>query len=167
MPDLDSLLLRLAQHGVKFVLIGGYAAAAHGAGWVTLDVDVCLDLSTANLMRLQRALADLHPVHRMTPRRIPLGLTRHSCRGLKNLYLDTDLGQLDCLGNVRGIGSYREARKRSMPVDIRGQTVRILNLDALIEAKQAMGEPRDLQAVRLLRAVRAAVSRPTRRKPHR
>ncbi len=134
MPDLDSLLLRLARHDVQFVLVGGYAAAAHGAGWVTLDVDVCVDLSTANLMRLQQAMADLHPVHRMTPRRIPLALTRRSCRGLRNLYLDTDLGQLDCLGNVRGIGSYRDARKRSMPVRFRGQTVWILNLDALIEA---------------------------------
>ena len=36
------LLRRLVEHGVEFVLVGGMAAAAHGASIVTEDVDICI-----------------------------------------------------------------------------------------------------------------------------
>ena len=102
MADFESLLKRLIQHHVDFVIVGGYAAVAHGISYLTQDIDVCCSFEPANLLRLQQALADLHPVHRMTPQRIPLELTLESCQNLKNLYLDTDLGQLDCLGSISG-----------------------------------------------------------------
>jgi hypothetical protein len=147
MGDLTSLLERLIQHQVAFVVVGGYAAVAHGCTLVTMDVDICCDFSVENLMRLQDALSDLNPVHRMTPKRLPLCLTPESCHGLKNLSLDTDLGQLDCLGFVLGIGAFPIVRKRSVVIHLPWGRCRILSLDALIEAKQAMDRPRDKEAV--------------------
>ena len=52
----------------------------------------------------------------MTPQRWPLQVTPEFCRGLKNLHLDTDLGQLDCLGAVLGIGEYPAVRRRSVTI---------------------------------------------------
>ena len=77
-PDFETVVRRLGEHGVEFVLIGGIAAVAHGASVVTFDVDVCCSFRPENLFRLQRALADLHPVHRMTPQKLPLDITEEN-----------------------------------------------------------------------------------------
>ena len=154
MPDLESLLQRLIRGEVGFVLVGGFASVAHGVSLPTQDVDVCCRFTPENLMRLQRAIADLHPVHRMLPARPPLRLTPETCAGLRNLYLDTDWGQLDCLGEVLALGSYEEVLGESVTVELVGGACRILSIDALIRAKEAMGRPRDREAVLQLRAIR-------------
>ena len=154
MADLESLLERLIRHRVEFVVIGGFAAVAHGVSLLTRDIDICCRFAADNLMRLQTALADLHPVHRMTPVRLPLELTPRKCRGLKNLYLDTDLGQLDCLGSVLGVGAYDEVTEQSVEINLPGGRCRVLNIDALIAAKHAMGRPRDREAIFQLRAIK-------------
>ena len=56
-------------------------------------------------MRIQKVFADLHPVHRSRPD-LPLELTPEQCASLKNLYLKTDLGIVDCLGEVLGVGNF-------------------------------------------------------------
>ncbi|NQV32202.1 MAG: nucleotidyltransferase [Phycisphaeraceae bacterium] len=154
MTDLLALLENLQRHNIDFVLVGGFAAVTHGASTLTQDVDVCCDFSIDNLLRLSRALADIHPVHRMTPQKLPLELTPESCKSLKNLYLDTDMGQLDCLSSVMGVGSYDQVRQSSCQISLPGGPCRVLDLDALIESKKAMNRPRDLEAVLQLETIR-------------
>lgn len=88
------MLARLAQGDVEFVLEGGYAAVSHGLWLVTQDVDVCCRFSKGNRLRLQAALAGLHPGHRMIPQELPLQLSNELCVHVKNLYLETDLFEL-------------------------------------------------------------------------
>lgn len=164
MPAHESLIARLVAHRVQFVVVGGYAAMAHGGSLLTFDVDICCRFTPANLMRLREALEDLHPVHRMTPQRLPLKLTPRTCRGLKNLYLDTGLGQLDCLGAIKGVGSYDQVRRRSVRIDLGIGPCRILDIDALIDAKEAMGRPRDREAAVELKAIRERISTPAPRR---
>ena len=152
--DFTGLLNRLVEHEVEFVVVGGFAAVAHGCTTLTMDVDVCCRMNPENLLRLQNALNGLHPVHRMTPQRLSLALTSASCRGLKNLYLDTDWGPLDCLGTIAGLGNYEHVRDKSLSVELDSGDCRVLTLDALIEAKQAMGRPRDMDVLRQLEAIR-------------
>jgi len=154
MQNTADILRRLGEHGVAFVVVGGYAAVAHGGTLVTQDLDVCCDLSADNLLRIQEALKDVQPVHRMTPKRLPLRLTKDNCQGLKNIYLDTDIGQLDCLGEILGIGDFQAVQKRSMVVDADGYQLRLLELDALIQAKKALNRPRDQEALLQLEALR-------------
>ncbi len=78
MSDPFNLLRRLAQARVEFVIVGGYAGVVHGCTYVTQDIDVCCVFSPDNLLMLQEALSELHPVHRMTPGRVPFELTRLS-----------------------------------------------------------------------------------------
>ena len=154
MPDLESLLNRLIQREVEFVLVGGFAAVAHGVSLPTQDIDVCCRFTAENLLKLQEAIADLHPVHRMVPSRPPLQLTVETCAGLRNLYLDTDWGQLDCLGEILGLGPYEEVAAHSISVELARGRCRILTIDALIRAKDAMGRQRDREAALQLRAIR-------------
>jgi predicted nucleotidyltransferase len=90
----------------------------------------------------------------MTPDRLPFTRQQAEQGGWKNLYLATDIGQLDLLGEVKGIGRYEECLKHSEPVEIDGAQVRVLTLDALIVSKRAMGRPRDLHAVLELEVIR-------------
>lgn len=155
MSDLEALLKRLLDGGVEFVVVGGYAAMAHGATRVTKDVDICTPFTTSNLLRLQQAIADLHPYHRLTPQHLALHLMPAKSRGLKNLYLATDLGVLDCLGEILGVGNYRAIRRHSVVVELDIGRVRLLTLNALIKAKEALSLPKDRQALIELRAIKA------------
>lgn len=149
-----SLLIRLAKGNVDFVIIGGFAGVVHGCTYVTQDIDVCCDFSVDNLMRLQKAVSEIHPVHRMTSKKIILNLTPQNCKEIKNLYLDTDLGQLDCLGFVEGIGDFQAVLNTSQTIEIDGAELKVLRIDSLIEAKKAMNRPHDKEAIVQLEAVR-------------
>ena len=58
--------------------------------------------------------------------------------------LTTDLGIIDLLAEVPGIGTYTEARAVSVEVEAFGRRTLALELRALIEAKKAAGRPKDL-----------------------
>ncbi len=122
---------------MEFVLIGGFAAVAHGATLVTRDVDICCRFSEANLRRIQKAIADLHPVHRSRPD-LRLDLTSEQCARLKNLYLKTDWGAVDCLAEVLGVGDFDAVLAQSVEVELPFGRCRILDIDGLICAKEAM-----------------------------
>ena len=104
-------------------------------------------------MRLQEALSDLEPVHRMPPERPPLRLTPDTATEFRNPYLETMWGQLDCLGEVLGVGGYDEVLAQSIEVQLPSGSCRILAIDALIRAKQAMGRDKDREAIFQLRAI--------------
>jgi len=151
--DLTDIIERLIQAEVDFVLVGGLAAVTHGSSMATQDIDICCDFSTESLLRLQSALADLHPVHRMTTNQVPLKLDAGNCAKLKNLYLETDMGQLDCLGEISGIGNFETVKQQSEPIELDDLPCRILRIDALIAAKKAMGRPKDLETIRQLEVI--------------
>jgi hypothetical protein len=153
MQNLSELVRRLTVSQVEFVLVGGFAAVAHGATLVTRDVDICCRFSEANLMRIEKAFADLHPAHRSRPD-LPLQLTPEQCLRLKNLYLKTDLGAIDCLGEVLGVGNFDEVVKRSVEVELPCGKCRVLDIDALIRAKEAMDRDHDRITVRHLKEIK-------------
>ena len=134
-------------------MVGGFAAVAHGVTLLTQDIDVCCRFTPENVMRLQAAVADLHPVHRMSPERPPLRLTPETAGGLRNIYLETDWGQLDCLGEILEVGGYDEVLAQSIEIALPGGACRILTVDALVRAKQAMGRDKDSETIIQLRAI--------------
>jgi hypothetical protein len=152
--DDKALLLRLRQHQVEFVIIGGICATMHGVTLVTTDLDVCCRFAPENLYRIQAAVMDLHAFHRLAANRLPLELTDELCGRLKNLYLQTDWGKLDCLGEVAGVGDYETVLRHSVPFKLSYGEFRILSLDAAIASKEAVGREHDLAAVRQLRAIK-------------
>lgn len=155
-----NLLERLVRAGVDLVVVGGFAGVVHGCTYVTQDIDICCDFSPANLLALQKALADLHPVHRMTTGRKRLELTEENCTQFKNLYLDTDLGQLDCLSVIEGLGDYANVKQASDIVQVEDMKLRVLGLDALVKTKQTMNRPRDREVLLQLEAIKRLKGKP-------
>ena len=155
MPQNDqALLMRLKDSGLEFVVIGGVCVVYHGVPVATFDLDVCCPFGEENVRRIESAVKDLNPVHRLTANKLPLEQTRSSFASLKNLYLQTDLGKLDCLGEVAGIGGYEQVLRQSISHTMSFGEFRMLNLDALIASKTAAGRGKDLDAVKLLLAVK-------------
>ena len=150
----QALLVRLKDSGLEFVVIGGLCVVYHGVPVATFDLDICCPFGEENVRKIESAVKDLNPVHRLTANKLPLEQTRSSFKDLKNIYLQTDLGKLDCLSEVAGLGSYERTLQQSVLHSMSFGQFRMLNLDALIAAKLATGRGKDLEAVRLLRAVK-------------
>jgi hypothetical protein len=154
MSNLEDLVDRLIRARMDFVIVGGFAVLAHGASMMTEDIDVCCPFSETNLKALWSAVGDLHPVHRMTPQRLPFEVTPEFGVGLKNVYLATDLGKLDCLGDILGVGSFDEVKARSVEIRFESGACKVLGIDALIQAKLATNRTRDRMAVLQLKAIK-------------
>ncbi len=153
MRSLQLLLQRLTDSGVDFVIVGGFAGVLHGSAYVTDDLDICAVLSPETVAKLRSAFADLKPRHRMTHQK--LSFLEHPALGqpVANLYLETEAGVIDVLGNVLGLGEYEALSKNAVEVSLYGRMCRVLALEDLIKAKEAMGREKDLLTAKELRAL--------------
>jgi predicted nucleotidyltransferase len=155
MPTLSNLLQRLADSGVDFVIIGGFAGVLHGSSLVTRDLDICAVLTSENVENLREALKDLNPCHRMTPQRLSFLHIPPAGEKVNNLYLRTDWGIVDILSTVAGIGDFEKLKIHAESITIAGKTCRLIGLGDLIKAKEAIGREKDLLAIKELRAIAA------------
>lgn len=75
---------------------------------------------------------------------MPFVFNEVSLRQGLNFTLDTDLGPLDLLGEVPGLGSYDQVDAASSEVELgEGVTVLALELEGLERSKRAAGRPKD------------------------
>ncbi|MCC6367528.1 MAG: nucleotidyltransferase [Bryobacterales bacterium] len=142
--NFELAIQRLCDAGVKFVVIGGWAAIFHGSAHVTNDLDICYSRDRENLGKLATALAPYHPRPREFPDDLPFVWDAATLANGTVFTLTTDLGIIDLLAEVSGIGTYDEAYAASVEVDAFGRRLRALDLRALIQAKKAAGRRKDL-----------------------
>src|SRR5580658_5265839 len=153
--SLSQLLQRLAESGVDFVVVGGFAGVLHGSALVTRDLDICAVLSPENIDRLRETLKDLNPQHRMTPQRLSFLQVPRPGEVVNNLYLQTDWGIVDILSSVLGLGDFEALKANAEWFEIGGKGCRLISLTDLILAKEALGREKDLLAAKELRAIAA------------
>jgi hypothetical protein len=153
MRILTQLLRGLSDGGVAFLVVGGAAATAHGAARPTFDLDICYARDDGNLRRLAATVAPWRPKLRGAPDNIPFLWDAETLRRGLNFTLSTDLGPLDLLGEVAGVGGYEQARKNAVEIQLFGVTCAVLSLPDLIGAKRAAGRPKDLEALLELEAL--------------
>ncbi len=143
--DVEKLLKALQSEGVAFIIIGGVAAVLQGSAYVTADFDLCYSRTKENLPRLAKALASFHPSLRAAPPDLPFALDVSAFKSGLNFTLTTDLGDLDLLGEVAGLGGYEEVSALSEEMEIFGMRCRVLTLEGLIKSKRAVGRAKDLR----------------------
>jgi hypothetical protein len=143
MFDPAAILQRLLDHRVEFVVIGGLAMTIHGSAHVTRDLDVCYRRTADNIAALVAAFAPLHPYLRGAPSGLPFKFDAATVQAGLNFTLTTDLGDVDLLGEVSGVGTADQAIAQSEERTLFGMTVRVLSLDALISSKKAAGRLKD------------------------
>lgn len=158
MVDFAQLLRVLTDAKTEFIVIGGFAATAHGSAHVTVDLDVVYRRTPENIGRLAAALAPLHPYLRGAPMGLPFKFDAETIERGLNFTLATDAGDLDALGEAAGGGTYEALLPRSEIRLLLGLECRFVDLATLIHLKRAAGRPKDLERVaelELLRAERA------------
>ncbi len=153
MTDFAGLLRALSQGAVRYVLIGGVAAAAHGSSRLTQDVDVVYERTPDNMERLARALAPYEPYLRGAPRGLPFRWSPETLSNGLNFTLTTSLGDIDLLGEVAGGGTYQDLLRDSISLRIFGSDCLCVTLPRLIHLKRAAGRPRDLEVIAELEAI--------------
>ena len=154
MTQFEVLLTALREQDVAFVIIGGVAATLHGSARLTNDLDIAYARTAENIERLAAALAPLEPYLRGAPLGLPFRFDAPTIRRGLNFTLRTTAGDLDVLGEVTGIGGFEAVARESVPVELIGNTFRMINLDALIRAKRAAGRAKDLEVIAELEALR-------------
>lgn len=154
MTDFRALLQTLTQAGVRFIVVGGAAATAHGSSRLTVDVDVVYERTPENLRRLVTGLRPHQPYLRGAPPGLPFLWDEETLRRGLNFTLTTRLGDLDLLGEITGGGAYDDLLPHTLTLEPYGIECRCLDLDHLIQVKRAAGRPKDLEALAELEAIR-------------
>ncbi len=153
MQNFEQLLQRLAEAGLDYVIVGGYAAITHGSAYLTRDVDVCAILTEENVAKLRTALAEWNPKHRMTPQKPSFLRFPPPGQPLNNLYLQTDRGVIDIISSVMGVGDFHRLKSQAESVEVDGRTYQVISLADLIASKEALGREKDLLTAKELRAI--------------
>ena len=150
---LEQAVQLLVDAGVDFVIIGGWSAILHGSPYMTNDLDICYSDRRENLKRMATALAPYHPRLRALPVGLPFVWDEVTLRNGRVFTLETDLGIIDLLAEVSGVGSFQDVRAGAVETEAFGRKVWILDLPALIKAKRAAGRKKDLELIPVLEAL--------------
>ena len=156
-----SMLGGLIDKKVRFVVVGGLAAAAHGSSRITNDLDICYDaIDRDNVRALATVLASWNAYPRAVQEALPFIMDDRTLRGAPILTLTTTEGDIDVLDQIAEIGPYAKVRKNSEQVTALGVRFRVLDLPSLIKAKRAAGRLRDFEHLPELEALLALRRQP-------
>ncbi|HUG47948.1 MAG TPA: hypothetical protein VMP67_05995 [Candidatus Limnocylindria bacterium] len=151
----EAILAALNARGVRYVLIGGFAAVIHGSPYVTIDLDVVPEASPANLERLSDALRDLDA--RVWTDGVPDGLQfAHNAESLSRAdlwNLVTDSGRLDIRFRPSGTAGFSDLARDAVHLTILGAGVEVASLADVIRSKEAAGREKDRLVLPVLRRI--------------
>jgi len=157
----ERILDRLITRNVRFIVVGGFAAQAHGSPSLTRDLDICYARDRENIERLADVLTDLAAVRRDlppdAPRTPPLDARTIRAGGLFTLM--TSAGPLDLLAAPDPGLDYEQLVVRAVTGTIDGREILVASLDDLIEMKRAAGRPKDRIELEILGALREEIDR--------
>ena len=147
MIDFAAVLRAFSEAGVRFIIVGGAAATAHGSARLTQDLDLVYRRDEENLRRLARALESQEPYLRGVQPGLPFVLDEQTLRSGLNFTLTSKWGDLDLLGEITGGGGYDDLVDGSVEIELFGVRCLCLGLATLIDVKRAAGRPKDLEAI--------------------
>lgn len=134
----------LNEHGVRYVVCGGYAIKLHGVEDIakqerkTVDYDFILDPSRDNIEKIKKALKDINP--KIKELRDD-DLSRYSTvliASATEKYLDIDL-----ISKIWDV-DYERASSGMIEKEIGGVKIPVVSIDCLLEMKKDSFRSRDI-----------------------
>jgi hypothetical protein len=125
-----------------------------GAAIVTQDLDICYERTPENMDRLTSALQPYHPRLRGAPPDLPFLLDMKTLAKGMNFTLETDLGDIDLLGHLAGLGEFPDIVHDAVTMPVFGGEYRVASLETLIRSKRAAGRAKDLNVLPELEALK-------------
>lgn len=134
--DIRDVLGLLEAHGVRYLVVGGFAVAAHGLPRYTKDLDLWVECSADNAARLVRALAAFGFAS--------LGLTAQDFETPDLvIQLGYEPNRIDFLTGLTGV-RFEDAYPLRIATSLDGLSVPIIDKASLITNKRAVGRAQDL-----------------------
>lgn len=136
--DVLELACLLERHQVRYVLVGGYALAAHGYVRMTQDIDIAVAPTFENSTRWVAALSHLpdRAAAEMAGEEDPFqGDYLHAIR-------INDEFTVDVLPSVAGV-PFDELETHAVMLEVPGGSLRVLDLEGLLLTKQGI-RPKDI-----------------------
>jgi hypothetical protein len=155
------LLELLAARGIRFVLIGGLAAQAHGSPSATFDLDIVPSWDPENLQRVAGVLDEVAAIRHGLPADSP-PMPPLDARTLLSgavFTLNSRLGRFDLLANPDPGLDFERLMRTAMTMDFFGTRLHVAGLDDLIAMKRAAGRPKDRIELEVLGALREELDR--------
>ena len=159
MSGIERLLKALADNQVKFIVVGAYAAIMQGSTLRTDDLDICYERTPENYRKIIRAIAPFKPRPRGLPENLKAPFDEQSLAQGTNFTLITDLGSLDLLGEMSGVGGYREIVSDARIINVGPVSCQVASLDTIIRSKEAADRPKDRATLPELKALRTIQQR--------
>jgi hypothetical protein len=141
--DLKELLRAFHDHGVKYLIVGGYAYGVHAEPRATKDLDIFIRSDEENSQAVFRALAQFGaPLDGLSPADFMDGST---------FQIGQPPARVDLLQQIDGI-SFDEAWKNRIEGLIEGEIrIIVISKNDLIRNKLASGREQDILDVKRLR----------------
>ncbi len=145
LDKLQPVFRSLNAHDVRYLVIGGIAAALHGVPRATFDLDLLIEPTPDNAERLLKALREAGIVTaELTD---PDSLLEHEISVFK------DILRIDVQIQTPGI-RFEDAWKNKVEVPYEGETILLVSKEDLIRSKKAAGRKVDLEDVAILENLR-------------
>ncbi len=137
--DFKEFFESLNANKVRYLVVGGYAIAFHGHPRYTKDIDVWIEMSPENAVRIVKALKDfgfgsldLKVEDFLTPDQV--------------IQLGYDPSRIDILTTIDGV-DFSECYPKHMMVTVSGVEISVIDLENLKRNKKASGRLQDLADV--------------------
>jgi hypothetical protein len=142
--DLKELLRAFNEHGVKYLIVGGYAFGAHAEPRATKDLDVFIATDETNSEAVYRALAAYGA---------PLdGFSPSDFRDESGFQIGQPAARVDILQRISGV-KFEDAWENRVEGLIDGEVLaQVISRDDLIRNKLEAGRDQDMLDVKALRA---------------
>ena len=147
MTFLERVCQALNDAGVRYVVVGGYAVALHGAVRGTLDIDIALRWTKKDVTKTETVLNEIGLISRLPITAKDVFDFRDEYVRNRNLIawnfhnLDDPSEQIDLVINFDAKG------KRAVYKHLHNTSVPVLNIQDLISMKKASSRPQDLEDV--------------------
>lgn len=155
----EPIFAALDDAGLRYVVVGGLAVVLHGYARLTADIDLAVDLSPGEPIKLVAALTRIGMVPRAPveardfadadKRRIwaeDKGMKVFSMHDPRRPLIEVDLFLEPPI-------PFEDLARRAEPVALAGRTIRVASIPDLIEMKRTAGRPKDDEDIAALKAI--------------
>ena len=151
--DASAIVSVLNRYGVRYVVIGAFAAQLQGAPIPrTRDIDLTPSSDADNLGRLSAALKMLRARIRAAgaPEGLPFDHDGTSLGQVDVWNLTSPHGEFDISFVPRGTQGYDDLARHARVVDAGGQAIPVADLEDVIRSKEAARRPKDILQLPIL-----------------
>lgn len=143
--DFRDVLLELADGDVRFLVVGAFAVALHGAPRATGDMDVLVSTSSSNARKVYEAL------RRFGAPLDAAGVVPEDFEKPGTVYqIGLPPRRIDVLTQITAVG-FEDAWTSRVVTELEGRAVPFIGREELLRNKEAAGRPKDVVDVAALR----------------